>query len=422
MSIDIDWRKISDESVIAESLRVFLDDHMKTISSPSFIDNLSVTRVSLGSIPPQITIRHIGDPFNDFYEADEPSEHNGEHSDEVKSSKEPSETNESLDSGILENDDDDDDDYDEDNEQEEFYEDNFISQQIERDSEALRSATDSTEISSPTPTLPSGNLTDVPSLLLSSNSNSMNYIHNLPQNMIGLGTPHHGTETPTLSLFHQNTLLQSSVSKQKIALNDKTNGRDESDIQILVEFNYEGDFEIEFSVNLLLNFPSPKFITLPIKLRVTELEIHSLAVIAYLKNSVCFAFLCDVCDADNDYFPLLLRTGSIAMGGTIVDYVNAANNRERIDIIKNVRIESEIGEMETNVLRNVGKVEKFLVDQIRSLLRQEIAWPNWICLDMNEDEGDEVNDNEDDNTFSSAGTEDFTSEKDKEKSEFETTN
>ena len=41
------------------------------------------------------------------------------------------------------------------------------------------------------------------------------------------------------------------------------------------------------------------------------------------------------------------------------------------------------------MLRNVGKVEKFLVDRLRALLRDEIAWPSWICLDLSDPDSDE---------------------------------
>lgn len=61
-------------------------------------------------------------------------------------------------------------------------------------------------------------------------------------------------------------------------------------------------------------------------------------------------------------------------GGNIVDYYfHDPHNKERIDIIRKIKIESEIGEVENNVLRNVGKVEKFLMEQLRGILRDEIA-------------------------------------------------
>ena len=45
-----------------------MDQQFKNISLPSFISNLAVTDFNLGEIPPEVTIRHIGDPFEEFYE------------------------------------------------------------------------------------------------------------------------------------------------------------------------------------------------------------------------------------------------------------------------------------------------------------------------------------------------------------------
>ena len=73
---------------------------------------------------------------------------------------------------------------------------------------------------------------------------------------------------------------------------------------------------------------------------------------------------------------------------------DATINKERIDIVKKIKIESEIGEVENNILRNVGKVEKFLVEQLRNILRDEIAWPSWICIDMNDDDDEEEEEEE----------------------------
>ena len=63
-----------------------------------------------------------------------------------------------------------------------------------------------------------------------------------------------------------------------------------------MEINYKGDMHINLLVNLLVNYPSPNFISLPIKLHITDIVIHSIATIAYLKKSVFLSFLCDVDD------------------------------------------------------------------------------------------------------------------------------
>ena len=59
-----------------------------------------------------------------------------------------------------------------------------------------------------------------------------------------------------------------------------------------MEINYKGDMHINLLVNLLVNYPSPNFISLPIKLHITDIVIHSIATIAYLKKSVfCLSYV-----------------------------------------------------------------------------------------------------------------------------------
>ncbi|ODQ61176.1 hypothetical protein WICANDRAFT_27920 [Wickerhamomyces anomalus NRRL Y-366-8] len=255
MSIDISWDKLNEDNVLNESIRDFLNDQVQGLQLPDYLMNIKVTNFSLGSIAPEITIRHIGDPFTDFY------------NDEMTGS-------------------------------EKLFTEN------------------GSDIKSPMP------------------SDSMNE-------------------------------------------NDDGNDDVSNDIQFIVEVDYKGDITIEISVDLLLNYPSPGFITLPVKLRVVDLGIHSLAVIAHVSKVVYLSFLCDIND---EQFDDIINNPTLSK-----------HNRNRIDIIRSMRIESEIGDNkgEGSVLRNVGKVEKFLTDMIRTLLRDELAWPGWISFDFNEDDDEE---------------------------------
>ncbi|ABN66972.2 mitochondrial morphology and distribution, partial [Scheffersomyces stipitis CBS 6054] len=260
MSFEINWENLTSDSSINESLKEFLDRQFQNISLPSYIANLSVTNFSVGDIPPEITIRHIGDPFDEFYEDENDEGSSGPERVSSNSNMNTKETN------YMSSDDEDDD------------EDNDLST-IAEDSHLNR----------------------------------------------------------------------------------------ENDIQIIAEIEYSGNLHVDLIVNLLVNYPSPNFISLPIKLHITDIVIHSIATIAYLKKAVYFSFLCDINESTPDYF-------------------STSSSSSRIDIVKKIKIESEIGELENNVLRNVGKVEKFLIEQLRNIIREELAWPSWICIDMSEDE------------------------------------
>ncbi len=52
-------------------------------------------------------------------------------------------------------------------------------------------------------------------------------------------------------------------------------------------------------------------------------------------------------------------------------------------LLKEIRVESEIGRQEDGkaVLKNVGKVEKFVLEQVRRIFEDEFVWPSfWTFL------------------------------------------
>ncbi|GME92925.1 hypothetical protein B5S28_g1561 [[Candida] boidinii] len=212
--------------------------------------------------------------------------------------------------------------------------------------------------------------------------------------------------------------LQNNL-QQQIAY-DKTMKSRDNDIQFIVDLKFDGDIYIEVTCNLLVNFPAPDFIILPVRLKVSDLYIHSLAVIAYLDKKVFLSFLCDVDDGESrevsqsyshqGHYEQDLsgrensRTNFTA--SNVSSEPQSFASRERIDIVRRLRIQGELGNYEGNhiedhgsILRNISKIEKFLTGTIRSLLVVELAWPSWIELDFNEysdDEDDGDNDQVDD--------------------------
>ncbi|SCU80878.1 LADA_0B10000g1_1 [Lachancea dasiensis] len=161
----------------------------------------------------------------------------------------------------------------------------------------------------------------------------------------------------------------------------------ESDLQFLVEIDYKGDMQIDVSAELALNYPSPSFMTLPVKLSISDLGMHVLCLVAYLSNQLFISFLCDVADPVLDARESIIDPGnSIFLG---------KKGLERISLIRSIKIESEIGEqnnVEGSVLRSVGKLEQFLLEAFRNIVKTEAAWPSWINLDFNEDSSDDDHD------------------------------
>lgn len=342
MSLEINWDLLSSDKELNDSIRQFIDEQFQNIELPDFIKDIKVTDFEIGKVAPEITVRHIGDPFEEFYESDS-DEFTNDESENEKSGYEDDE---------------------------------------ESDIEESSDGSFETKEGNFGTAKKSGNFKD------SLNSKIKRSVH--------------------------------STKKLKKSSND---------VQMIVEIDYKGDLLLEISTNLLLNFPSKSFIELPIKLKMTELIIHSLAIISYAKKLVNFSFLCDISDdeidelvsskshlngsSSNIYSSIIgnnlsrkTRLASPSRGvsknnsSSALPTFSTMNNmrfmtKDRINIIRDLKVDSEIGggdygtQANGSILKNVGKVEKFLVEKLRSVLRDELAWPGWISFDFSSNENTE---------------------------------
>lgn len=132
------------------------------------------------------------------------------------------------------------------------------------------------------------------------------------------------------------------------------------DMQSYIELKYAGDMQLAITATLLVNYPAPSFISLPLSIRITNIDIHSLIVAAVVGKRIHLSILNDVQNKD-DVVP-----------------------SEQVNVIRSMKIESEIGDNSNHgaVLRNVGKVENFVLEQLRTVIREELVWPGWLTLEL----------------------------------------
>ncbi|KAI5306240.1 Mitochondrial distribution and morphology protein 12, partial [Ascosphaera pollenicola] len=77
MSFDINWEEATsgpDGEELAERIRSFIHDKFQQIALPRFIRSVEVSSFNLGTVPPELEIKDLSDPFADFYEADSDDE------------------------------------------------------------------------------------------------------------------------------------------------------------------------------------------------------------------------------------------------------------------------------------------------------------------------------------------------------------
>ncbi|SSD60572.1 related to Mitochondrial distribution and morphology protein 12 [Saccharomycodes ludwigii] len=228
--------------------------------------------------------------------------------------------------------------------------------------------------------------------------------------------------------------------------NDNQQGffeKNEMDIQFLLDVEYKGDLLIEISAEVVLNYPTQDFLSLPLKLSVSNIGIHSLCLVAYLKSKgqLFFSCLCDVSDDELDnnaiknsdeltynYQPSMERIqfirrmdiSSVIGGGDddsnngttnvmdrnskSVPYASLLNssippssNRNNINISNKTssadtnntnknRNSGNSGNDSQNTyntgIRNVNEVENFILESLRNIIRKEICWPGWIDFEF----------------------------------------
>ena len=121
------------------------------------------------------------------------------------------------------------------------------------------------------------------------------------------------------------------------------------DCQVELSIAYKGDMKMTITTELIVNQPTPNFMTLPVKLTLTKTSLTAHALIAYIDQFINFCLL-----EPED-------------GGRI---------------LRDLTIESAIGDNNRQVLKNVGKIEKFIVQQLTEFLETNIVFPNYhtVCL------------------------------------------
>ncbi|KAH6560596.1 hypothetical protein BASA62_010379 [Batrachochytrium salamandrivorans] len=111
----------------------------------------------------------------------------------------------------------------------------------------------------------------------------------------------------------------------------------ETDAQLELKVGYHGNMRLSISTELIINQPTPEFMVLPLALTLTGFFFEGTAVIAYLGYAINFCFK---------------------------EPPNGEN------ILQDMTIESEIGDKNKQVLKNVGKIERFIVQQLKSFFQR----------------------------------------------------
>ncbi|KAK8194137.1 Mitochondrial distribution and morphology protein 12 [Zalaria obscura] len=422
MSIDINWETLTggpDGAALAESIRAFIHDKFQKVALPRMIRSVQVHSFDFGTVPPTIELKDVCDPLPDFYDdetehegqtpdADGPSEshqpvshHHGRHEEESRGRSMPP---------------------------------NLASHQHAFPDPRLFMARHGDQIGSPI-------LSRAPTPGILGGTSNLGYFHlPLSAGLSGTATPlaavagaqfqnqpqfqnhqhynqrHAGESdnTPSSPPSHHRSASFSSSSPPSVNtpssrptsghVQDWANSdasdrgfnsghspyhsparssvqeRSGEDVQIVAHVSYSGDIKLSLTAEILLDYPMPSFVGIPLKLNITGLTFDGVALIAYIKRKANFCFLCPE-DAD----ALIGSDVDLRMAGD--DNGPAMSSPAKHSgvgaLLEEIKVESEIGQQENgkSVLKNVGKVEKFVLEQVRRIFEDEFVYPSyWTFL------------------------------------------
>ncbi|KAI5785942.1 hypothetical protein EDC01DRAFT_662155 [Geopyxis carbonaria] len=392
MSIDLQWEAFTagpGSEVRAERIRAFVHEKFQLVPFPKFIKSVQVHSFSFGTIPPDIEIKDICDPYAEFYEQDEEDGSEADSTDGhdegyiLKLERELRRRERKLeDSGSVPP----------------STRNSIQPPPYSVDSPRIGPFNNNNTKATPHSAIPdsftgrigvTGVTTPLFSPLPSRNNSNLHYFHSaLSSGFSGVqsATPSSVVNQP-VSITQQSRSVSPGSTSNNSDRSSKSRRagittafseqealegfpaqslprlwepRDE-DTQIIARVQYAGNVRLELTAELLFEYPIANFVALPVRLVVTGCTFDGLACIAYIRRRAHFCFLDEDPEKDQD----------IGVDG------NARS------LLKQINVESEIGEKGKGkqVLKNVGKVERFVLDQVRRIFDEEFVFPSsWTFL------------------------------------------
>lgn len=148
-----------------------------------------------------------------------------------------------------------------------------------------------------------------------------------------------------------------------------------SDLQVVARVTYDGDVRMVLTAEIMLDYPMPSFIKIPLRLSITGVSFDGVAILAYIRKNMHFCFL-DSEDANT-------LVGSSFANKQSESHSSSGKKTSLGSLLQEIRVETEIGRQENGkqVLKNVGKVERFVLEQVRRIFEEEFVFPSfWTFL------------------------------------------
>lgn len=138
-------------------------------------------------------------------------------------------------------------------------------------------------------------------------------------------------------------------------------------LELHLRVTYSGNMRIDLSTALVLNHPAPLFMSLPVKMRVMGFVFAAEVILAIEGDrSRCHCTIIEPTPNPDEEVDDGLHPSELTPGARI---------------LPEMLIQTEVGNADKHVLRNVGKVERFLLDTLRRIICDELLFPTFQTFD-----------------------------------------
>ena len=324
MSIDLDWSKL--DASLATYLVDVLNRQLANAERPSFIGSVEVTSLDFGSTSPEVELVDLRDIYRDFLEEDDDLD------------REPTKVTE----GVSD---------------EDAFE--WVSRRAVGREEGLA-------------------YQRLPPHIRYGRSGPTDLFESPPSQ-------------PPLPGPHSLKKRASSLQEEQEQEQESQPQNPHPNLQLHLHINWHSNLRITLTTSLLINYPSPMFMSLPIKLSIIGLVFNGELAVAY-EGERRRIHLCILDDLD-PYGPTGDRAKRDSANLTppeLLDDESPSAIPSRSSkplpvgqrLLPSIFIESEIGQADKHVLKNVTRVERFIQDVIRKTVEEELVFPNFHTLLM----------------------------------------
>jgi distribution and morphology protein 12 len=144
------------------------------------------------------------------------------------------------------------------------------------------------------------------------------------------------------------------------------------DLQITADLHWDSQLSFQLETCVVVNQPTPKFLQLPVKFEVSELQFHSTMIIVLVNKKPYVSFRPPPTTADGKQ-PYVPENEEASGDSKMVQEKPYAP-------LTGVAIQTDIGDPSEGILRSVNKVKTLLHKILTDLMRSQFVFPNFLKL------------------------------------------